>query len=99
MHNLPVLEILAGDRLEIPTGIFRGREHVHAGRLHARPHHVHVPALAAQALVHDPLGLLRDAVLVLAPDAGVAAEATTAPEMFITKRNYGGEWEMKQYIL
>src|SRR5208283_1642725 len=44
-------------------------------RLHTGPDHVHMPALPAKALIHYTLCLLRDAVLVLAPDAGISAKA------------------------
>ena len=64
--DLPVLEVTAGDDVQVPSDSPCGGEYVDPSALHRRADEVHVPAESPDTLVDDPFVLLGDAVQVLA---------------------------------
>ena len=85
MYDLPIFQVLAWDCLKVPTGILCSGKHVHTCGFPARAYHVHVPALAAQALVNRARCLIRGTVPVFAPDAGITPEGKRLVESSVER--------------
>ena len=71
VYDLPILPVFTGDSTHFPASIAGSGKDIDASSLPAGADKVHVPAFPLENFINDLFSLFGNAVLVLAPDAGI----------------------------